>query len=103
MSIVFEIWKNNVEYKALEFSSYESGMTIGRDGDPQFLQRFSTKEEAEEEFKRYHSSVCHGSSCAFRLVYVEEYVLWRQEIEIDEDGDIDYLQGEILNISELEG
>jgi hypothetical protein len=103
MKKIYEIYRNRVEYREHGFDEYKSGMTIGVDECPELVATFDTREEAEAEFKNpyYSSDVSHGQGFVFRLVYVEEYVLWEQEVEIDEDGDIDYISGDVLDVSEL--
>ena len=102
-SYIFEIYKNHVEYREREFSNYKSGMTIGVDEAPELLMRFDTLEKAKDEFSDtyYTSDVSHMQYSPFALVHITEYVLWKYEVDIDEEGDIDYIQGEVLDVSDI--
>lgn len=103
ISYIFEIYKNHVEYIEKEFSEYNPGMTIGVDESPKLLMSFDTLEKAKDEFSNtyYTSDVSHMQYSPFALVHVTEYVLWKYEVDIDEEGDIDYIQGEVLDVSDI--
>ena len=103
ISYIFEIYKNHVEYREKEFSEYKPGMTIGVDESPELLMSFDTLEKAKEKFSDtyYTSNVRHMKYSPFNLVHITEYVLWKQEVNIDEEGDIDYIQGEVLDVSDI--
>ena len=100
---VYEIQKNTVEYNKWTYSGYEQGMTIGVDESPELVKTFQTLEEAKKEFANpyYCSDVCEMQGLISRLYHVIEYVLWEQEVEVDKDGDMDYIQGDVLQISDL--
>lgn len=101
--VVYEIWRNEVEYNHYHFAEYEQGMTIDQDSKSTFLERFDTLEEAKKEFTKpfYVSDVSNAQGLIGTLYYVTEFILWKYEIEIDEDGEIEYLSGEVVGVSNL--
>lgn len=101
---IYEIQKNTVEYNKWTYGGYKQGMTIGVDDSPELVKTFDSMEEAKKEFANpyYHSDVCEMQGLISRLYHVIEYVLWEQRVEVDEDGDMDYIQGEILEVSNME-
>ena len=100
---IYEIYENKVEYRDYQFCSYEQGMTITEDESPKLIATFDSLDDAKKEFKKdfYISDVAKMQGLIGQLYHVTEYVLWRQEVDIDDDGDIDYISGDILDISDL--
>ncbi len=78
-------------------------MTIGVDDSPELVKTFDSLEEAKKEFANpyYRSDMWESQGLISRLYHVTEYVLWEQRVEVDEDGDMDYIQGEILEVSNM--
>ena len=99
---IYEIYKHHKEVRAHDYVGYEQGMTLD-DTDPELILRFDTLEEAMKEIKNpyYQSDVSFLQYSPFNLYHVTEFILWEQEVEIDDDGEIEYLQGGTLEISGL--
>jgi hypothetical protein len=86
--IQYNLVEESVEIKFSEREKIKTGCTTNQPGDryPKIIKKFTEKEEALDELKKYKSTVRgdlqnHGIS----YYLVTEYYV--EEIEVDEDGE----------------
>lgn len=98
----YEIRKNCVEYRKINFAGYEPGMTIPDETESELIEVFDTLAEAEAELAKKKSSMWEQQGCPFDVVFVEEFVLMEWEVEYDDNlEEYEYIQGETLEVSEM--
>lgn len=86
---VYEIRKSSIEliYKRPEdLSAVVAGCSIYDDPQPEIIKRFEDRAEALEAFADY-KSIFRYMHYTFHYIYLYEYALFEEELEIDEDGE----------------
>lgn len=83
----FELIRNTVEIPFIKKSTIKEGVTLANECDqyPEIIKSFSTMEEANEELKKYKSTIQELSSGGGKYYLVEEFYV--EENTYDDDGD----------------
>ena len=101
---VYEIRKSSIELiymRPEDLSAVVAGCSIYDDPEPELIKRFEDRTEALETFADYKSEFSY-MHYTFHYIYVYEYALFEEELEIDEEGEEEYVDcSELIALSPM--